>query len=189
MCNGANMAYERKAFYAAGGFAGIDNVASGDDMLLMHKIYTLYPERVMFLKSKEAIVKTIPVHTIKAFFQQRIRWASKADKYDDKRILPVLVLVYIFNCLMLVLPLIAVFNNVQYSIFNSQCSIFKLWLLLLILKIAAELFFLFPVATFFGKKNILWFFPLMQPFHIIYTVIAGWLGKFGKYTWKERSVK
>ena len=189
MCNGANMAYEREAFYAAGGFAGIDNIASGDDMLLMHKIYKLYPERVMFLKSKEAIVKTMPVRTVKEFFQQRIRWASKADKYDDKRILPVLVLVYIFNCLMLALPLIAVFNNAQYSIFNAQCSIFKLWLLLLILKIAAELFFLFPVATFFGKKNMLCFFPLMQPFHIMYTVIAGWLGKFGKYTWKERSVQ
>ena len=189
MCNGANMAYEREAFYAAGGFAGIDNIASGDDMLLMHKIYKLYPERVMFLKSKEAIVKTMPVRTVKEFFQQRIRWASKADKYDDKRILPVLVLVYIFNCLMLALPLIAVFNNAQYSIFNAQCSIFKLWLLLLILKIAAELFFLFPVAIFFGKKNMLCFFPLMQPFHIMYTVIAGWLGKFGKYTWKERSVQ
>ena len=188
MCNGANMAYERSAFYAAGGFAGIDNIASGDDMLLMHKIYKLYPDRVMFLKSKEAIVKTTPVHTIKEFFQQRIRWASKADKYEDKRILPVLVLVYIFNCLMLVLPLIALFNNAQYSIINIQYSIFEFWLLLLLLKTAAELFCLFPVATFFGKRSMMWFFPLMQPFHIIYIVIAGWLGKFGKYKWKERSV-
>ena len=189
MCNGANMAYERKAFYAAGGFAGIDNVASGDDMLLMHKIYTLYPERVMFLKSKEAIVKTIPVHTIKAFFQQRIRWASKADKYDDKRILPVLVLVYVFNCLMLTLPIIAIFNNEGLSTANYHLSTFDLWLSLLILKTTAELFFLFPVASFFCKQSMLWFFPLMQPFHILYTVIAGWLGKFGKYKWKERSVK
>jgi hypothetical protein len=44
------------------------------------------------------------------------------------------------------------------------------------------------VASFFGKKSMLWFFPLLQPFHICYTIIAGWLGKFGKYTWKERSV-
>ncbi len=188
MCNGANMAYERNAFYAAGGFAGIDNIASGDDMLLMHKIYKLYPDRVMFLYSKDAIVKTMPVHTIKEFFQQRIRWASKADKYDDKRILPVLLLVYIFNCLLLTLPIIAIFNNEGLSTANCHLSTFEIWLLLLTLKTAAELFCLFSVATFFAKRSMLWFFPLMQPFHIVYTVIAGWLGKFGKYQWKERSV-
>jgi cellulose synthase/poly-beta-1,6-N-acetylglucosamine synthase-like glycosyltransferase len=188
MCNGANMAYERAAFYEVGGFAGIDNIASGDDMLLMHKIYKQYPDRVLFLKSKEAIVKTAPVNTIKQFFNQRIRWASKADKYDDKRILPVLILVYFFNCLMLVLPIVAIFNNAQYSMFNVQCSMLVFWLWMFLLKTLAELFFLFPVASFFGKKNMLWFFPLLQPFHICYTIIAGWLGKFGKYTWKERSV-
>ncbi len=188
MCNGANMAYERAAFYEVGGFAGIDNIASGDDMLLMHKINERYPDRVLFLKSKEAIVRTAPVNTIKQFFNQRIRWASKADKYDDKRILPLLVLVYFLNLVMLVLPIIGLFNNHQYSMFNVQCSILGVWLWMLILKIAAELFFLFPVSNFFGKKDILWFFPLLQPFHICYTIIAGWLGKFGKYTWKERNV-
>ena len=189
MCNGANMAYEKAAFYEAGGFAGIDNIASGDDMLLMHKIYKLYPERVMFLKSKDAIVNTNPVKTIKDFFNQRIRWASKADKYEDKRILPVLLLVYIFNCLMLALLAIATFRNEQYSIFNIQYSVIELWLLMLIFKTVAELFFLYPVASFFGKKGMLWFFPLMQPFHILYTVTAGWLGKFGKYKWKDRNVQ
>ena len=39
MCNGANLAYERKAFYEVNGFTGIDHIASGDDMLLMHKIW------------------------------------------------------------------------------------------------------------------------------------------------------
>ncbi len=188
MCNGANMAYERAAFYEVGGFAGIDNIASGDDMLLMHKIYKQYPDRVLFLKSKQAIVKTAPVNTIKQFFNQRIRWASKADKYDDKRILPVLILVYFFNILMLLLPLIAIFNNCSISIVNTQFTILSLWLCMLLLKIVVELFFLFPVASFFGKKSMLLFFPILQPFHICYTIIAGWLGKFGKYTWKERKV-
>jgi hypothetical protein len=35
----------------------------------------------------------------------------------------------------------------------------------------------------------LWLFPFLQPFHILYIVIAGWLGKFGSYRWKERKVK
>ncbi len=189
MCNGANMAYERATFYEVGGFAGIDNIASGDDMLLMHKIYERYPDRVLFLKSKDAIVKTAPVDNIKQFFNQRIRWASKADKYDDKRILPVLVLVYFFNVVMLAIPIIAIFYNAPVSILNTQYSILVAWLWLLLFKIAAELFFLFPVAVFFNKKSMLLLFPFMQPFHICYTIIAGWLGKFGKYTWKQRNVQ
>lgn len=189
MCNGANLAYTKKAFNAVNGFKGIDNIASGDDMLLMHKIYRQYPDAVSFLKSKEVIVQTQPVNTVAAFFNQRIRWASKADKYDDKRIFGVLVVVYLFNIMMLCLPVVAFLNNTQYSMFSVQCSVAWSWLVLLILKTLIELYFLFPVAAFFNQQKILWWFPLMQPFHILYTVIAGWLGKFGSYKWKGRKVK
>ncbi len=189
MCNGANLAYTKKAFNKVNGFTGIDTIASGDDMLLMHKIYKQYPDGIAYLKSKEVIVHTAPVKTIAEFFNQRIRWASKADKYNDRRIFAVLLLVYLFNCLLLVLPFLSLINNVQYSIFNTQSSTFGVWLLLLLLKTITELFFILPVAKFFNKQSLLWLFPLMQPLHIIYTVIAGWLGKFGNYKWKDRSVK
>ncbi len=189
MCNGANMAYEKNAFHEVEGFNGIDNIASGDDMLLMHKIYKRYPERVMYLKSTEAIVQTAPVNTITEFFNQRIRWASKADKYDDKRIILVLLLVYLLNLLLLIVPVICVFKKIQYSIFHIHFPILETWAMVLILKISAELFLLIPVSKFFGKLPLLYFFPFMQPFHILYTVIAGWLGKFGTYQWKERKVK
>ena len=42
MCNGANLAYKKEVFFKVGGFKGIDNIASGDDMLLMHKIFVQY---------------------------------------------------------------------------------------------------------------------------------------------------
>jgi hypothetical protein len=32
------------------------------------------------------------------------------------------------------------------------------------------------------------YFPLLQPLHIAYTLIAGWLGKFGSYDWKGRKI-
>jgi cellulose synthase/poly-beta-1,6-N-acetylglucosamine synthase-like glycosyltransferase len=189
MCNGANLAYEKKAFYEVNGFTGIDHIASGDDMLLMHKIYTRYPDRVLFLKSPESIVSTEVMSSWKGFFNQRIRWASKADTYDDKRITAVLVLVYFFNLMLLLLPITAIFSNAVFSIGRVNLTIVQYWLLLLVLKTVTELFFLFPVAAFFNKKNMLWWFPAAQPFHILYTVIAGWLGKFGSYHWKDRSVK
>ncbi len=192
MCNGANLAYTKKAFEEVGGFTGIDNIASGDDMLLMHKIYKFHPEKVMFLKSKEAIVQTAPVNSVKEFFNQRIRWASKADKYDDKRIFFVLLLVYLVNVLLLALPIAAIFIKTTFSIslypFTFVFTVLELWVFLIIIKTIAELIFLMPVSKFFGKQSMLWLFPLMQPVHIIYTVIAGWLGKFGSYSWKERKV-
>ncbi len=79
MCNGANLAYEKQAFEEVGGFTGIDMIASGDDMLLMYKIYHAYPGSVHYLKSPDAIVRTLPVDTVKGFMNQRIRWSSKAD--------------------------------------------------------------------------------------------------------------
>ena len=189
MCNGANLAYEKAAFELVNGFKGIDNIASGDDMLLMHKILKQYPDRVLFLKSTNAIVQTAPVHSFREFFQQRIRWASKADKFEDKSLFPVLLVVYLFNLMMLILPIIAIVKNYQFTIVNCQLSILAVWLSMLLLKTLIELFFLYPVAKFFGKQNMLAIFPLMQPFHILYTVIAGWLGRFGSYEWKGRKVK
>ena len=166
MCNGANLAYEKEAFYKAGGFEGIDKIASGDDMLLMHKIQNLYPDRIGYLKSPNAIVKTQAAATVREFMNQRIRWASKADKYSDIKITTVLILVYFLNLWILALAIVSFFT-----------------------KTFVELFFLLPVARFFKNKKLLWWFIVAEPFHIIYTLVAGWLGKFGSYTWKGRKVK
>lgn len=179
MCNGANLVYEKKIFYEVKGFEGIDKIASGDDMLLMHKIQKIYPERTGYLKSANAIVQTQSSETIKEFINQRIRWASKADRYPDIKIITVLFLVYFLNVWILFIAVYAIFYH----------KYFYLMALLLTVKTTAELFFLFPIAQFFGNKKLLWWFIPSQPFHIMYTLIAGWLGKFGSYTWKERKVK
>ncbi len=179
MCNGANLAYKKLMFLEVNGFAGIDNIASGDDMLLMHKIYEKQPEGVKFLLSQDAIVRTVAMPDWKSFFNQRIRWASKADSYQDKRIFWVLALVYFLNLLLLVIFIAAFFKPV----------LFVYCLILLVVKTLIELRFMSIVAAFFGEQKLLKWFGLMQPFHITYTVIAGWLGKFGSYHWKGRKVK
>lgn len=179
MCNGANLAYERKVFYEVNGFAGIDTIASGDDMLLMHKIFKKYPGRIHYLKSKDAIVSTEPMKTWRAFFNQRIRWASKAKNYDDKRIFLALLLVYVFNLFFLVL-LVAGFWSPVYWI----------WLFaLLIAKTTIEFPFVYSATSFFGRQTLLKYFFFFQPLHILYTIISGLFGQLGKYEWKGRKVK
>lgn len=179
MCNGANLAYEKKVFYEVNSFENIDHIASGDDMLLMHKIVKKLPQQVHYLKSKEAIVTTQPMKTWKDFFNQRIRWASKANQYDDKRIFWVLLLVYFFNLSFLAL-FIAGFWNYHFWI----CLI-GLWFA----KTIIEFPFVNSVAVFFGKKSLLKHFFFFQPLHIVYTIVAGLLGQLGKYEWKGRKVK
>ena len=179
MCNGANLAYERKVFFEVNGFTGIDHIASGDDMLLMQKIAQRFPGKVSYLLSRDVIVTTQPAKTWKEFFSQRIRWASKATDYNDVKIFSTLFLVYFFNCALL-------------ALFISGFWMYFLWLGLvgiLILKTIIELTFIYPVAKFYNKQNLIKWFPFFQPIHILYTVIAGWLGVFGSFEWKGRRVK
>jgi cellulose synthase/poly-beta-1,6-N-acetylglucosamine synthase-like glycosyltransferase len=179
MCNGANLAYEKKAFAEVSGFSGIDHIASGDDMLLMHKIWQRYPGKVHYLKSKDVIVSTQPVLTWKAFFQQRIRWASKAKQYDDKRILPVLLLVYLFNLSFLVLLVAGAWD-------------YRYWIMVLLLwlfKTCIELPLFRSLAIYFNKQWAIPWFLLFQPLHILYTIVSGLLGQFVKYEWKGRKVR
>jgi poly-beta-1,6-N-acetyl-D-glucosamine synthase len=179
MCNGANLAYEKNAFLEVNGFEGIDNISSGDDMLLMHKIWRRFPGRVHYLKSREAVVATQSMTTWKDFFNQRIRWASKATFYDDKRIFWALLLVYLFNLSFLALLVSGFWFHV-------------LWMYLVVLLVAktiVELPFVYSIAKFFNKQSLLRYFLFFQPLHIAYTILIGCLGQFGKYEWKGRRVK
>ena len=178
MCNGANLAYQKEAFNAVEGFRDVDHIASGDDMFLMKKIKNKYPKRLGYLFSDKAIVSTHPMPTWKAFFNQRIRWASKADKLKDKSVVLVLVLVYFLNLLIFLMPFLAIIDS----------SFVNYFIVSLFLKIIIELSFTIPVGRFFGESFVGWFI-LLQPIHIAYTVIAGWLGKFGSYQWKGRKVQ
>lgn len=179
MCNGANLAYTRKAFMSVDGYRGIDHLASGDDMLLMYKIAQEFPGKISYLKQQEAIVSTLAAPTVKAFLQQRIRWASKAQAYDDKSVFRVLLLVYILNLLLFLQLCVAPFSTGQFY-----------WAVLFIgIKTLLEWPFMNSVARFYGQGTLMRWFPLLQPLHILYIVVAGSFGQFGSYEWKGRQVK
>lgn len=179
MCNGANLAYEKAAFNGVNGFEHIDHIASGDDLLLMEKINGRYPDAIAYLNAPEAIVETLPAPDWKAFFNQRIRWASKTGQYKDKRILLVLSLVYLLNLLLLIL--------LAGSLLQSGWLLF--FTVAVFYKTLIEWDFVKAVLTGFGLRHLMpWFIPL-QPLHIAYTVIAGLCGSFGSYAWKGRKVR
>lgn len=179
MSNGANQAYAREAFDAVNGFENIDHIASGDDMLLLQKINRRFPRQVGWLHCPEAIVRTAPALSWRAFFNQRIRWASKARHYTEGPIFFVMLLVYLVN---LSFPFLLV------------ASVWNAWFLLAapllwLGKTLLEWPFVLPVFRFFGLKFGFLSFFLFQPFHMLYTVLSGFLGLIGRYEWKGRMAR
>lgn len=184
MANGANLAYTKKSFLAVNGFTGIDQLASGDDMLLMRKIKDAHPNGIRYLKSAEVIVSTAPCEGIGEFLSQRARWASKFGHYRSAGLSVVLVLVFLLNLLLILLPVSAILFRLSETVSSSK--IICVWLMIAGAKIFAELYFLYPVARFFHSRKLLWWFIPLQPLHWIYIVFAGALGMMRPYQWKGR---
>jgi cellulose synthase/poly-beta-1,6-N-acetylglucosamine synthase-like glycosyltransferase len=178
-CNGANLAYERDAFYEVGGFKGIDDLASGDDELLLHKMAAKFNGNIGFLKNEDAVVYTHPKATLKEFIQQRKRWASKSTRYKNKSIIVLGVCIWLFNLSILV--------NIGIGLFAG--FYFKLALSQLLAKMTIELLFLYDVTTFAKRRSLLVLLPVLNILHILYIVYIGIAGNSGKYSWKGRMVK
>ena len=178
-CNGANLAYRKDAFYEVGGFKGIDDLASGDDELLLQKIAEKYPGKIGFLKSTKAVVYTHAKHSLGEFLQQRRRWASKSVKYKDKKVVAMVLGIWLFNLSLLVNALLG-FYDVYF---------FKVFLIQFILKFTFETVFLLPIMSFFKRPAMVALLALISPIHIIYFVYVGLMGNARKYSWKGRLVR
>ncbi len=179
MCNGANLAYEKEAFFEVGGFEGVDHIASGDDMLLLHKFFQRFPGKIGFLKNNRAIVSTFPVDTFDEFLDQRIRWTSKSFNYKNRLITAILGVAWLFHLSMLVNVCLGMMDYRFLYYFAAQFFV----------KCIVDLAFLYPLANFFQRKKLLWLFLPSQILHILYVISVGVLGNWGKYKWKGRLVR
>jgi cellulose synthase/poly-beta-1,6-N-acetylglucosamine synthase-like glycosyltransferase len=83
MCNGANLAFSKKAYteYAEDLH---DELVSGDDVFLLHNIKRKPCNKIMWLESTDAMITTRVPDTIFSFTRQRARWISKAGSYSDR---------------------------------------------------------------------------------------------------------
>jgi len=181
MCNGANLAYAKSAFWEVGGFENIDRLASGDDFLLMQKIAEKLPNQIGFLKNKAATVFTKAKPTFASFLSQRIRWASKSTSYKDWRMTFTLAMVFLFcGNIVLSFALIPFWGWAAFVLFLGQ----------LLVKSAMDNFFLSEMARFFKRAELMRSFVPAQLLHIAYIVVVGILGNVIKrYPWKGRWVR
>jgi len=179
MCSAANLVFEKSAFNHVEGYKGNSNLASGDDEFLMHKIFKVFPDKVHFLKSHEAIVTTNASNSLNELAQQRKRWVSKSTKYQNRFITAILVMAYMFN--------LSILLNLLLGFINSE--FFFIGICQLMAKAIIEGIFLYSVLHFFKRSTLLVFLPLAEVFHIIYVLIIGIWANIGTYNWKGRELK
>lgn len=178
-CNGANLAYRRDVFYELGGFSGIDDLASGDDELFLHKVAEKYPERIGFCKNRNAIVTTQAKETLQSFISQRKRWASKSTRYKNKWVVFLGVSIWLFNVLLASSLLVAFTGFETWNVFIG-CFLAKM---------AVEFLFLQPVCRFANRSSYLKLLPFLSVLHVLYLIYIGVAGNSGKYQWKGRRVR
>jgi cellulose synthase/poly-beta-1,6-N-acetylglucosamine synthase-like glycosyltransferase len=180
MCNGANLAYLKSVFHEVGGFTGNENLASGDDEFLMHKIAARFPDKVYFLKSQNVIVETQAHESLKSFYYQRKRWASKWKHYNNPVTTALAVFIFLANFSLIIAGLLYGFHKIDLTDM----------LIIFFLKFSGELLFLMLVLSFLHKKSLIWLIPLVQLIYPWYVSFFGLVAQ-GKneYIWKGRKLQ
>jgi len=174
-CNGANMAYRKADFLELNNFEN-DNAVSGDDVFLLHSVKEKYKNAIAFAKDENAIVLTDAVQTIKGFINQRKRWTAKTSGYKDFASIYASFLVLFTN-----LSLVLLFMGYLYS-----DAYFQLFLFFYALKYAIDFLLLFPVLSFFKRKDLMkWILPF-ELFYAIYIVLIVILSFTKSFEWKGR---
>lgn len=180
MCNGANLAYEKSVFYEVNGFEGINEMASGDDMLLMQKVAARYPKSIGYLKNPQVTTFTAAKPTLVSFFQQRLRWATKSSSYQEFLVTFILAMVFFFCCNILFSLFVAVLWNGQ--------AIFLLIISLLI-KALMDYLLLSEMSRFFNRQDLMRSFVPSFFMHLAYIIFVGFAANLLKrYEWKGRKV-
>ncbi len=179
ICNGANLAYRKNVYEQVNGFEDNFNLSSGDDELLMQKIFSDTNYKVKFCLNKNAAAFTKSNQTISQFFQQRRRWASKGLFYKNKLLVLKLSLIFLFYFGIIAQFILGFYSNIYFlTLVISLTS--KLSIEYLILKKGTKALF---------TKEILKPFMLAEIFHIPYIIVSSIAGLFGNYKWKDRKVK
>lgn len=175
LANGANLAFERATFLALGGY-GDDPLASGDDVLLLHRMQKAYPNSVRYASDCAAMVATPPATSWQQFWQQRIRWASKSKYYRNRMALVMGGFLALFNVLLVLLVLCWPIVAYPWPYIAGILGI----------KLSAEILFIFPMAYHWKQVALLgWAFPF-QIFNPLYITFVGIRSIGGGFYWKGR---
>jgi cellulose synthase/poly-beta-1,6-N-acetylglucosamine synthase-like glycosyltransferase len=173
--NANNFAFRKKAFDEANGY-GVDSaVVSGDDDLLLQRIWRNTPWRIRYMTDSAGKVTTRPTETIKGVFEQRKRWGSKTVHYSHAQV-AVLSSVFIFYACIPAMFLAGFFKPVVFAFCGG----------LLLIKFLGELVLMIPGTTLFGEQRLRKYLLPASLLQLPIVLAAVVLGVFGKFVWKDQ---
>jgi poly-beta-1,6-N-acetyl-D-glucosamine synthase len=178
ICNAANLAYRKDVFNDLKGFNDNINLASGDDEFLMQKINRATDLKIKFCIDKKSIVRTKGNKTVREFFKQRKRWASKGLFYQDRIRIIVLLSIFLFYLGLIIQGILSFFSF----------SLFLLFIISLWAKILSEYLVMKKAAALLFDSGILRYFLITELLQVPYIVAASIMGTIGGLKWKNRAM-
>ena len=156
MCNGANLIIKRNIYLQY-----IDkinkNIASGDDMFMLHALKK-NKAKINYLYDSNYIIKTKGTNSLKKFIIQRTRWAAKSVNYKDITTILVALLVAIINILLLTL------------LFLNPYTLITIFLIIFVIQNIIMLPYFFKYKQYRILKYYPIIFPLMSLLYPLYIV-------------------
>jgi cellulose synthase/poly-beta-1,6-N-acetylglucosamine synthase-like glycosyltransferase len=173
--NANNFAFRKKAFDEANGY-GVDGaVVSGDDDLLLQRIWRNTPWRIRYMTDAAGKVTTLPTGTVRGVFEQRKRWGSKTVHYSRAQV-ALLSSVFIFYLAIAVLFCAGFFKPVLFTFFCGM----------LLVKVLGEFVLMIPGTRLFGEQRLRKYLLPASLIQLPVVLLSVVLGVFGKFIWKEQ---
>ena len=176
--SGQNLAYRRETFEEVGGFKTIGHRVSGDDVLLLQLVRQKTNWKIRFADSEESFNSTYAKNSLPEIINQRRRWASNAPFQVklNKLFFVFLIDVFIVNAGLLLGSPLAASGLIPWRVILSGLAI----------KAAIEFLIAVKACVKFRRLDLLKAFPVWFVLQIPYVFLAGMLGSFGTFTWKDR---
>lgn len=179
MCNGANLAFRKKAFFKSGGYDGHLTLPSGDDEFLLHQMHHHFPGRLRYVTNRKALVITAGTQDLREWWQQRIRWSSKWKFHRSlmhRGLGPFLLISYLF-----------LLGGWAWNLYTGEgaavmagVTLFK-WL--------ADYLLIHRVMQIWERIPSFQYFLLAELFYPFYVMIFAFASFSRQYEWKGRRYK
>jgi glycosyltransferase involved in cell wall biosynthesis len=170
LCNGANLAFTREVYLNHADNLHFE-IASGDDIFLLHSLKKQTQSKILWLESPDASITAAPSPTIGSFLKQRRRWISKVKAFNDR-----------FTILLGIVTFVTTILQVSVLVAGFIYPAFILvFLTIFLLKSVPDFLILFNTAGRYGKKELMiWFFPsqIFYPFYILCVVFYSLISHF-----------
>jgi cellulose synthase/poly-beta-1,6-N-acetylglucosamine synthase-like glycosyltransferase len=173
--NANNCAFRKKAFDDATGYGKEEAVVSGDDDMLLQRIWGKTGWHITYMTELAGAVTTLPIPAMSGVFEQRKRWGSKTVHYGLGQV-ALLSGVFTFYCTIVALIGVGVFF--PSALVPALC--------LVLVKIAGEAILMVPGTRIMGQKPLRKYLVIGSLVQLPMVIFAVVLGVFGRFRWKDQ---